>query len=384
MSRLEDHIRSYGLVALLCTLCAAGLCLTSCGLPESPGAKPPLDAHRVWQYDHYQVANRGHWLVTESSSGTTSAAEVAVLSTSGESTWTAAGYLLDRAESDLPIVWLRKANEYRIEWQEDDSASPPSGYWDLVPPETAGSLYWWDPLTTGEPIAVSDESPRARGVSGISAELERGMKREAPLSGLVFRQPDDSEIRAVLPSGFEFMALGWSASGRYFAVLESSVSSYPALLVLSAETGEVVASHSSPGGPFEWAAWDARDDSLWFDAPDGDGAREQYVLKPGSPPKEVARNNQWDEVAGRRTAYLGDDGLGPIIEDWSGSRGSLWRLDGRAPLGMDVVPAMPGRILRFIEPGRVLGEDTSSVWMQEIPSGEPRLLWSDAQAPTSR
>lgn len=209
--------------------------------------------------------------VSAGADGTSSV--VAWDSQTGEST-KVDGYRVVATEPSSTQVWLTRAvsdtddiGESDSPWQEPSWGGAPEG-------DGPGILWRWDTASPGTPpsqVASGSWEPWT-GSAGSAAVLFVDPSVGLWPNRLKFRS-DEGTVTAKVPGGEgTFLPIGWSPSGRYFAVIDPDTWSGPgsSVTILNAADGTVAASYETTDGAdltsvehLDGAAWDAASDTLW-------------------------------------------------------------------------------------------------------------------------
>jgi hypothetical protein len=257
-------------VLLACGLMVAGATWvlgTEVARIDAPGVPlPPFSAG----LSTAQWADGGRYAVAEFAPRSTGGApSVIVWDSRSGATTKVDGFRLVTTEPWSSEVWLARpapaldGSATGSPWkQASDGAS-----WD-----GPGVAWRWDAASPGRaPVRVEQPSWQWKGRAGVSAEMSVDPSRGLRPDRLAFRT-SAGRVDAQIPAGIvTFLPVGWSPSGRYFAVADTNQWGGPGggLAVFDSTTGSLVASHVLPRGDLQatykelaGAAWDPAKDVL--------------------------------------------------------------------------------------------------------------------------
>ncbi|MDZ4654447.1 MAG: hypothetical protein U1F44_01000 [Coriobacteriia bacterium] len=275
---------------------------------------------------------------------------VAVWDRETEKTRLQGGYIVVGIESEAPQIWLEPAK---------DVIAPFDSFSDPIDHKPA-QLFAWR-LDGGD---SPQDSPPAKwrswpGPGGYIAYLELDVLKGCMPAKLLINNNESSGegVKAALPESTRtFTPVGWSPSGKYFAIeelmdgneigvlgelvlLRQSEQPDRKLLVFSAETGELAAEAVLPKGTIQTpcAAWGANDTLYWADTDamqsndDGGSAPDWRSLSVASGAGTIAPPDGAMEMTWAVTTLGSDEAGARFFTD----NGRLWCIgaDGFAHAG---------------------------------------------------
>jgi hypothetical protein len=349
-----------------------------------------------------QWAGDGRYAVAEYVSGgkesTTSV--VAWDSVTGQ-THRADGFRLVSVEPSSTRVWLSEAPRptstsanTTSPWEEPASQGPGS--------DGPGTAFVWDLASAAAPCRPASTTWQPwRGPAGITALMRIDSDEGLWPMEIRFASAGGDSTVTVLPTtggGQTFLPVGWSPSGRYFAVWrpDSAGDGDPSLFIIEARTATVVSSDANASySQLAGAAWAPDSDVLWlvgFDTDDesGDLSVKVASLEPGGRPIGLTTSPAAWRRAFNIPMVLGTDGQGVVVllEGESGQQ-TWWLRDGRAVAGesfgdsaTDVTVVESGSYsqrggLIVASTGSADGWNlpTSAVGITDLSGGTPKVIW---------
>lgn len=255
------------------------------------------------------------------------------------------GFRIVAVEPASTQVWLTRAVAPSNSPGDLTSAWEASS-WDAPESDGPGTVWSWDVATPDAP-PVKVARPKWRqweSPTGATAVMSADPKVGLWPNELTFTV-DGRTAKASLPVGMTtFLPVGWSPSGRYFAVKNLSRWEGPEtrVVIFDSIDGSLKTSYTASGtgedGPFEQidgAAWDAQRDELWVTTSmDGDDVEDPQITctalsVDGS--RTPLRNppEDWKTAFGG-AVVLGADAQGVLVSVESDGGQVAWRISGRA------------------------------------------------------
>ena len=269
------------------------------------------------------------------------------------------GFRLVAVEASATQVWLARAplRETGLGAEEplDESDADEYDYspWNDpamvgVPPSDGPGVPWvWDVSSGGSPVRPSEPHWRPwAGPAGITATLKVTPDTGLWPSSVEFATEGTATRLWQAEGSLTFLPLGWSPSGRYFAIWRAADSGNGEVTIIDATTGGTVArdvdasdateSAERPSASFDGiagAAWDPETDALWiirYDTTDDGGTYRvrASTLVPGGEPVEAGGAPAGWRSAMDQPTLLGTDSQGVLIAVEIGSGTGLWRARG--------------------------------------------------------
>lgn len=345
-------------VGVLALCIAASLLLGQVFLPGFPGSMDTFGQGVVTM----QWAGSGRYAVVEyASSGADATASVIAWDSATGMTKQVDGFRLVSVEPSSTELWLTRAVDPDVEsFGGSPWAEPAWG-----PPESdgPGTAWTWDAALGGSPVQAT--MPRWKpwaGSSGRVADLRIDPTEGLWPNQLEFSTGGSERVAARVPEILvTFLPVGWSPSGRYFAVRNGDpwAEEGPLYVVFDSVDGSVSASFSGSAegapldGPVGNVAWDPVRDTLWTVRSDAIRDGEAYRIEARSL-DATGTTGSTDLPAAWRTAQnpatvigTSPDGVLVGIEGANGI--DLWRVSGRGVVEVEFanagdlsLPSAPG------------------------------------------
>ncbi|PKQ38818.1 MAG: hypothetical protein CVT59_01685 [Actinobacteria bacterium HGW-Actinobacteria-1] len=322
-------------------------------------------------------------------------------STTGE-TQTLDGYRVLFVESAAPVVWLEPVTD-----EEAEMGASVDTLGDALDHKPKRLVAWHLDDGSKPTDNVPSKWHAWPGPADSIAYLEINPLKGAGPSALLFNNKEShgEGVKAKMPETvITFVPIGWSASGRYFAIedlidesiyQEDDVSAGLSrrLVVFDVTTGEVVTSPliTSQDIAAPVAAWDGASDILFWpelvESPNGEtvSVRFKSIEATGAVARDAFDANGWERPGDFSSVYqvnlLGWDPTGPIYS----VEGRLWQIgaDGFTDLGMSESYGpgawYPGSGLLGVEYGYNDGP-VSQEWIElvrsDIHGGNRETVWT--------
>lgn len=244
---------------------------------------------------------------------------VVVWEAASGSTRTLPGHRALAAERSSPTVWVEPVDARGPRGSE--YADRLGDTWDHVP---ARLLVWRVDRDATPTDAAEGRWARWAGRGGREVSLEVNPVKGAAPSAIVFMAGKEPSAKAALPAGTNtFLPVGWSPSGRYFAVttLGPAGSMDPVrLLAFDQRQGSLVGSVTIEGRHSR-VAWDARSDVLMWTTGDFGGGELRWTYLHGKP-KPIKPPAEWRDSQRVSLAGACRDGIvltsfrPPLLDSW--------------------------------------------------------------------
>lgn len=342
------------LVLALCGLSVAGVIWLATAGPDlsipGPAPGPPVGVHAM------KWAGGSRYVVVEyESSGVDATTSVIAWDSKTGSATKLDGFRLVATEASSTQVWLARAA--RIPTSADESFSSSSPWdepsWGLPDSDGPGDAYSWDaahperqPEYSGLPRWETWPSPDSRTAAYLSADPEIGL-----WPGSLAFDVRSALTDAYVSEGRTFLPVGWSPSGRYFAVFDdNSWSGMDARLsIFDSTSGSEVASYetsqSADGETFEQlkgVAWDPATDVLWVCTETATGAEaipsSVFALSPQGTRTPVIGTLHDPGKVVEESTLIGRDGAGVLLYVQSSSDRTLWRIESGVAVKVGPLP----------------------------------------------
>jgi hypothetical protein len=331
------------LVLALCGLSAAGVIWLATGGPglsiPGPAPDPPVGVQAM------KWAGGDRYVVVEyASTGVDATTSVIAWDSKTGIATKVDGFRLVATETSSTQVWLARAA--RTPTQTDGLSFSANSPWDEPswgPPNSdgPGDAYAWDaahperqPEYSGLPRWETWPSPDSRTAAHLSVDPEVGL-----WPGSLAFDIRSALTDAYVSDGRTFLPVGWSPSGRYFAVFDDNHWSGldARVSIFDSTSGSEVASYetseSADGETFEQlkgVAWDPAVDVLWVCTETATGGETVpssiFALSPqGSRTPVVGTVHDPGQVVEEST-LIGRDGAGVLLYVQSSSDRTLWRI----------------------------------------------------------
>jgi hypothetical protein len=269
----------------------------------------------------------------------------------------AVGFRLVSVEPSSTQIWLTRAvareavppqdgTDFAYEDGEPSPWKDPVTA-DMPPYDGPGTPWVWDATRGGAPMRPAENAWRSwSGAAGITAVMavvpDNGLWPES----VSFTSEGTAPVMWRPKDELTFTPLGWSPSGRYFAVRQAADFDVGRVSILDARTGRQVAEVVDPSnftsdgedgppptayGGISGAAWDAESDSLlvlrYDTQDDGNTYRVQVTtLSPDSSPRTLEGAPAEWKTSSNEPTLLGRDGRGVLISVEGESGTKLWRI----------------------------------------------------------
>jgi hypothetical protein len=335
-------ITAVAAVLLLCLFAGIGLnALTDASFEDTMSATGALDTR--W-------AGNGRYAVIEYlGSGTDGTSSVIAWDSVTLKTRKVDGYRIVATEPSSTQVWLTKAVAEDAD-SDDETSDSSWDYSNSGDPLTdgPGSIWSWDVSRNDAPqLEATPTWEPWTGPAGITAHLGIDVSIGLWPRRITFSRNGATSVEAKLPASLgTFLPVGWSPSGRYFAICAGGLSddSSDRIVILDARTGAVVASHTSSYDGYalptdDGAAWDPTDDVLWFTDTSTTSAEDEedtvtiavYSLEPsGTLARLQNAPSAWKD-ASEAPVLLGTSPQGVLLGIETLDSQTVWRIgDGKA------------------------------------------------------
>jgi hypothetical protein len=272
------------------------------------------------------------------------------------------GFRLVAVEPSSTQVWVTRAPD---ESSDESLLSEDEGDWSYESPweypsyggpltDGPGTAWSWDAAADGAPeMRTSPEWMPWAGPDKTIARLSVWQSAGLWPMSLEFERPDGDIVYADTPEDLNtFLPIGWSPSGRYFAIRDGG--GEPIAFIIDAWTGKVVAEFEDPGttSAYDWAdmsggaAWDPVEDVVWFsvtewpnDSTSSTKLRFERLSVDGTQSAFDGVPKAWSVLSGE-PALLGTDGSGLIVSTWDEDGLDIWRLNSTGATPVSVPDAL--------------------------------------------
>lgn len=277
-------------------------------------------------------------------------------------TRTADGFRLVATEPSSTQVWVTRAPD---ETSEEGWASDEEGEWTYESPwdypsyggplsDGPGTAWSWDVAGDAAPeVRTSPEWMPWKGPAGTVARLSVWQSAGLWPMSLEFESPDGDIVYPDTPEEMNtFLPIGWSPSGRYFAIRDGS--GEPVAFIIDAWTGKVTAEFEDPGTSSAYglsdlsggAAWDPVEDVVWFavtvwpdDATSSTELSFERLSVDGTQTTFDGAPSEWSKLNGE-PALLGTDGSSLLVSAWDEGGLGIWRMNASGTTPVSVPDAL--------------------------------------------